>query len=179
MSSTIQCQKRPITGFTSVGRRGCCHFWRRAIIRCACRCSLRSGAWGSGSVFMSFWVWSKEYVCTYLLFIYIYYWSFSRHSSRNRVCWSVQMFLVFTCTKFSVKQVWSLDAAKCHTWVISTLSIAHYTFCLGFCTQIHSICLWEASQYMSWSLTTDKSLRFHIAAVHPAVISYKKNSGES
>jgi hypothetical protein len=89
------------------------------------------------------------------------------------------MFLIFTCTKFRVKLVWSLDAAQCHTWVISTLSIAHNTFCLGFCTQIHSICLQEASQYMSWSLTTDKSLRFHIAAVHPAVISYKKNSGES
>jgi hypothetical protein len=118
---------------------------------------LEIGCLGSGSVFMSFGHDQKSmYVPTCCSSTYIYYWSFSRHSSRNRVCWSVQMFLVFTCTKFRVKLVWSLDAAKCHTWVISTLSIAHNTFCLGFCTQIHSICLWEASQYMSWSLTTDK-----------------------
>lgn len=135
-SSKIQCKERLITGFTSVGRRGCCcHFWRRA-----CLCSLRLGAWGSGSVFMSSGYDQKSmYVPTCCSSIY--YWSFSRHSSRNRVCWSVQMFLDLTCTKFRVKLVWSLDAAQCHTWVISTLSIAHNTFCLGFCTQIHSICL--------------------------------------
>jgi hypothetical protein len=139
-SSNIQCQERPITSFTSVSRRGCCHFLRRAIIRCACLCSLRFGAWGSGSTFMSSGYDQKSmYVPTCCSSIY--YWSFSRHSSRNRVCWSVQLFLVFTCTKFKVKLVWSLDAAQCHTWVISTLSIAHNTFCLGFRTRIHSICL--------------------------------------
>jgi hypothetical protein len=26
-----------------------------------------------------------------------------------------KMFLVFICTKFKVKLVWSLDAAQCHT----------------------------------------------------------------